>query len=176
MKTYFLFLLIGASALMGANLDIVNGSVKAHTEVIVDSHIDPVTTGLKSHLDMPQGIESMRGSVDISVKDLISNKPDRDEHMHKAIESDKYPLATYTFQSVTGVGGDRYDIDGVLKFHGVQKALRVMAYIHENGNDIVLKGKSAFKMSDYGVKPPRLILISVRDRIDLTIDAKFRKR
>jgi len=175
MKTSLLLSLFAASALMGGNLVVTKGSVKAHTEVLVDSHIDPVTSTLVSHLTMPKGIESIRGSVEVSLKDLKSDKADRDEHMEEAIESAKFPMATYTFRSVTKQGNG-YTIDGVLKFHNVSKPLKIKASISEKDGKVHLNGNASFKMSSYGVQPPKLLLMTVRDRVDLAIDVNFNER
>ena len=175
MKYALLLSLFAASTLMGGSLTLTNGSVKAHTEVFGDSTIDPMTTGITSHLTISQGIESIKGSVNISLKALKSDNEERDEHMFETIESGKYPLATYTFQEVTKAGTG-YQINGILDFHGVKKPLTVTAAITEEKGHISLKGKSAFMMSDFGVKPPKLLFLTVRDQIDLTIDVTFKRR
>jgi len=175
MKKTLLLSLFAASSLMASSLIVTTGSVKAHTEVFGDSTIDPVTKSITSHLTMPKDIESISGSVDISVKKLKSDNETRDEHMVEAIASDKYPLAKYTFKSVTKTG-NKYKIDGILNFHGVQKPLSINADITERSGTVALKGKASFKMSNYGVKPPKLLLLTVRDRIDLHINVTFKEK
>ncbi|BAF72027.1 YceI family protein [Sulfurovum sp. NBC37-1] len=175
MKKTLLLSLLAASSLMASSLIVTNGSVKAHTEVFGDSTIDPVTKSITSHLSMGNSVESIKGSVDVSVRKLKSDNETRDEHMVEAIASDKYPLATYTFKSVTKTG-NQYKIDGILNFHGVQKPLSIKADIAEKPGSVALKGKASFKMSDYGVKPPKLLLLTVRDRIDLSVNVTFKKK
>jgi len=175
LKNTLLLSVFAASSLMASSLIVTTGSVKAHTEVFGDSTIDPVTRRITSHLTMPNGIESIKGSIDVSVKKLKSDNETRDEHMVEAIASNTYPLAKYTFKSVTKTG-NRYKIDGILNFHGVQKPLSINADIREKSGTVALKGKASFKMSNYGVKPPKLLLLTVRDRIDLSVDVTFRKK
>jgi len=160
---------------MASDLVVTTASIKAHTEVFGDSTIDPVTTSLTSRLSMSGGIETIKGTVDASIRLLKSDNAKRDEHMVKAIESDKYPLATYSFKEVKKAGA-KYKISGILNFHGVKKPLSITADIKEKNGKVSFKGQGSFKMSSYGVKPPKLLLLTVRDQIDLDIDVQFKKR
>ncbi|KYJ85845.1 YceI family protein [Sulfurovum riftiae] len=175
MKKIFIFTLVAASSLFANTLVVTNGSVKAHTEVFGDSTIDPSTKSITSHLQMDDTIESLKGSVDVSVRKLKSDNETRDEHMVEALESNKYPVAHYTFGKVSKTASG-YTIDGILKFHNVERPLKINARIIDNGNSIEIKGKGKFKLSSYNVKPIRLLLLTVRDRIDLNIDVKFKKQ
>lgn len=175
MKTSLLFLLLASSWLMAGNLMITQSDVQAHTEVLGDSTINPKTTNLTSHLTMEKNIESIRGTIDISMLDLKSDNADRDEHMTKAIESAKYTLATYTFKEVKK-SAKGYTVNGILDFHGVEKPLTIQAEIHNIKGVITFKGASSFLMSSYNVTPPKMFFLTVRDQIDLTIDVKFKKR
>jgi len=175
MNKLILLPLLTLSTLMAQNLLVTQGTVKAHTEVFGDKNIEPSTHGIVSHLTMEKGISSIKGKVDISVIKLKSDNSDRDEHMVKALESKRYPLSTYTFRKVSK-DARGYVIDGVLTFHGVSKPLKVHADIQEKGNNLVLKGKSAFLLSDYQVKPIKLLFMTVRDKIDLAINVTFKKQ
>lgn len=170
-----LFLAILCSAwLTAANLVVTDGKVKAHTEVFGDSTIDPSTTGLNSHLTIGNGIESIRGSIDVSMHVLKSDNSDRDKHMLKAIEEVKYPFAKYTFKNIKK-SNKGYIVDGILDFHNVKKPLSIQAEIMTTKNGILFKGNSSFLMSDYQVKPPKLLFLTVRDKVDLDIDVVFKK-
>ena len=158
--------------LTAGNLVVTKGEVKAHTEVFGDSSIDPLTTRLYSHLTIKNNIESIRGSIDISMRTLKSDNKDRDEHMIGAIEVDKFPLAKYTFKDVQK-SENGYIIKGMLNFHGIQKPLSIQAHISKKNNELNIKGTSSFLMSDYHVKPPKMLFLTVRDQVDLVIDVKF---
>ena len=175
MQKTLLISLLTLSSLFAQNLVVTQGQVKAHTEVFGDKHIEPLTKSIVSHLQMDGDITSIKGSVDVSVLKLKSDNADRDEHMVKALESKAYPLASYTFKKVQK-NDKGYVIDGVLKFHGVSRPLKVYADIQDKGNTLLLKGKSSFKLSDYRVKPIKLLFMTVRDKIDLKINVTFKKQ
>jgi len=172
MKKALLLSLLVSSYLIAGNLVVTHGTVKAHTEVFGDSQINPTTTKLTSHLSMSGDPTTLTGSIDVSMKGLKSDNEDRDEHMSEAINSGQFPNATYTISSVTKSGGG-YKLDGKLSFHGTTKPLTLHADISKSGDKVSFKGNGTFAMSSFGVTPPKLLLLTVRDRIDLTIDVNF---
>jgi polyisoprenoid-binding protein YceI len=94
--------------------------------------------------------------------------------MGKALESDKYPLARFDFLKITK-NKKKYSIKGTLTFHGVKHPLTINADISDNGKNISIKGKTAFKLSEYKIKPIKMLFLTVRDRIDIAINATFKK-
>ena len=175
MKIYFFLVIMATTWLAAGNLVVTKGQVKAHTEVLGDSSINPSTTGLNSHLTIGNNIESIRGSIDISMSILKSDNKDRDEHMLQAIEDVKYPVAKYTFNDVKK-SDKGYIVSGILDFHGVKKPLVIQAQITKSNSKIDLEGTSSFLMSSYNVKPPKMLILTVRDQVDLAIDVKFETR
>lgn len=124
---------------------------------------------------MGKSIESIKGTIDISMTNLKSDNADRDEHMSESIESSKYSLATYTFKEVKK-SDSGYTVNGILNFHGVKKPLTINAKIDKTKNGLSFKGVSSFLMSSYGVTPPKMFFLTVRDQIDLNINVMFKKR
>ncbi len=173
-KIILLSILTLSTSLMAQKLVVNHGIVKAHTEVFGDSSIDPATTGIISHLTMGKEITSIKGSVDVSILKLKSDNDERDEHMVVALESKSYPVSTYIFTKVQKASHG-YTINGVLNFHGVKKPLNIDADITQKGKEIIFHGKSSFLLSDYKIKPIKLLFLTVRNKIDLTIDVTFKK-
>jgi polyisoprenoid-binding protein YceI len=169
MKKTIAGLMVACTLVFGHSLSVEKGIVKAHTEVFGDSTIDPETTAIVSHLTEENGITSLRGSIDVNVRKLYSDNSKRDEHMVGAIESDKYPVATYTFREVIPEGG-HYTISGYLNFHGIKRPLKFDAEITQNAQKMHIKAKSHIKLSEYMVKPIKLLFLTVRDRVDLNVD------
>lgn len=175
MKTSLLLSILASSWLTAGSLLVTQAKVEAHTEVFGDSTINPVTTHLKSHLSMGKNIESMRGSIDISMLKLKSDNSKRDEHMVESIESAKYPFATYTFKEVKK-SSTGYSVHGILDFHGVKKPLTIEANIVKTKSGLHFNGTSGFLMSSYNVTPPTMFFLTVRDQVDLKIDVMFKNR
>lgn len=173
-KTLFISLLT-LSTLMGNKLVVEHGTIQAHTEVFGDSNINPATNTIISHLSIGKTITSIRGKVDISVSDLKSTNHKRDEHMYKALETNKYPIATYTFKKIKKLS-QGYEIDGVLYFHGVTNPITIYADITQKGNKVYFHGRSYLLQSKFKIKPIRLLFLQVRDKVDLNINVTFIKK
>lgn len=174
MKNLLLVLLI-SFPLLATDLVIKDGYVAAHTEMMMDSTIDPINNSLQADIRI-QGndITSIEGKFWVEMKLFTSDKADRDENMYESFEAATYKLATYNISSVTKTDEkDKYVIDGVLSFRGVDKPLSAKAEITSVNGSLTINANSMIMMSDFGIKPPCLIFMCVRDQVDLLIKASF---
>lgn len=167
-------LLLVASVYAG-NLSFESGSIKAHTEVFGDSSIDPVFKKATSHLSMGDSVGSLRGSIDVSIADFMSDNAKRDANMHETMESDKFPKASFEIKEVIAKGGDNVILKGTLSLHGVSKPLSFEGSVSEEGSKVRIKAKSSMKMSDFGINPPKMVFLSVRDQVDLNVDVVLKR-
>ncbi len=154
------------------------GVVKAHTEVFGDSTIDPESRDIKTDLSMENGITSLKGKIFIKAADLVSDNKDRDDHMHETINVVGHPLISYTIKSVSkdDKSDNSYMLNGVLELHGVKKELDVDAEMVQNDSLINLRSKFSLNMSDFGIKPPVLLFLTVRDRVDIDVNLDLKEK
>lgn len=167
-------LLLAASAYAG-NLSFESGTIKAHTEVFGDSSIDPVFKKATSHLNMGDSIASLKGTMEVSIADFISDNAKRDSNMRETMESDKFPKASFEIKEVIAKGGDNVTLKGVMSIHGVSKPLSFEGSVNEEGSKVRIKAKSSMKMSDYGITPPKMVFLTVRDQVDLNVDVVLKR-
>lgn len=167
-------LLLAASVYAG-NLSFESGVIKAHTEVFGDSSIDPVFKKATSHLSMGDLTTSLRGSMDVSIADFMSDNSKRDTNMHETMESDKFPKASFEIKEVIAKGGDNVILKGTLSMHGVTKPLSFEGSVNEEGSKVRIKAKSSMKMSDFGITPPKMVFLTVRDQVDLNVDVVLKR-
>lgn len=174
MKKILLVLLLSLP-LFATNLVLKNGYVAAHTEMMMDSTIDPVNNYLEADVTIEgSDITSLQGKFWVEMDLFTSDEPDRDKNMYESVESNKYKLANYTISSVTKTQEqDIYMIEGVLSFHGVEKPLSAKAKITVVDGSLTIDATSKILVSDFGVEPPCLVFICVRDQVDLLIKASF---
>lgn len=165
-----LLLMIALAAVLGAApLKVVTGHVKAHTEVFGDSTIDPQTDAIISHLESDGTPESLSGYVTVAVSKLVSDNADRDEHMHEAMASSDFPEAVYTFGTIAK-NDTGYTVEGSLTLHGVIKPLTLEVQMTQEDNHLKMSGTGSLLMSNFGIEPPTLLFLTVRDRVDITFD------
>jgi polyisoprenoid-binding protein YceI len=171
---YLFLALFASSVLFASNLTFLKGSVLAHTSVFGDSTINPATSHITSHLKMQKDVGSLHGSVDVSLIDLKSDNAKRDEHMYEAIDTKKYTKATYTIDSLKKQSTGKYIINGTLLLHGVKKPIALEGMVSKKGNTLHIQAKTSFKMSSFGITPPKMFFLTVRDRLDMKIDTTYK--
>ncbi|OHD87988.1 MAG: hypothetical protein A2W83_00700 [Sulfuricurvum sp. RIFCSPLOWO2_12_43_5] len=170
----FVVVLVATSAFAG-NLSFESGSIKAHTEVFGDSSIDPVTKKIVSALSMDKDPSTLKGSVEASMLDLISDNKKRDEHMRETMECDRFHMAVFDIKEVVAKGGDNVLLKGSMNLHGVTKPMSFEGTITEEASKVRIKAKSSLKMSDFGITPPKMVFLSVRDQVDLNVDISLKR-
>lgn len=174
MKKISLVTLALASALSAGSLSFDSGSIKAHTEVFGDRTIDPFTKKATSHFTMDDTPSTLKGSMEISVLDLISDNKKRDEHMQEVLESSSFPKAIFTLKEVIAKGGDGYTLKGTMTLHGVSKPSSFESTMSDEGGKLHIKATGMIKMTDFGIKPIKLMFLTVRDQLDLRVDVTLR--
>lgn len=164
-----------AASVYAGNLGFESGSIKAHTEVFGDTTIDPMSKKATSHLSMDASAATLKGSIDVSMSDLFSDNKKRDEHMQEALESSLFPKAIFDLKEVVAKGGDSYTLKGTMTLHGVSKPISFEGTISEEGNKVRIKAQSGIKMTDYGIKPIKMMFLTVRDQVDLSVDVLLKR-
>ena len=156
-------------------LSFESGSIKAHTEVFGDSTIDPVTKKIGSRLSMGNDVKSLSGSVSASMLDLISDNKKRDEHMREALECDMFHDAVFEIKEVVSKGGDNYTLKGNMTLHGTTKPINFDADITATDAKVTIKAKGMLKMTDFAIKPIKMVFLTVRDQVDLTVELALKR-
>lgn len=167
--------MVACGFLYAGPLNFESGSIKAHTEVFGDSTIDPVTKKITTHFSMEDDPKTLRGTADASMLDLISDNKKRDEHMRETLDGDKFHQATFEIKEVVAKGGDNYTLKGTMNLHGVTKPMSFEGMITQEGSKVRIKVAGALKMSDFGIKPPKMVFLTVRDQVDVSVDVVLKR-
>lgn len=167
--------LIAGSCLYGGALTFETGVIKGHTEVFGDSSIDPAFKKAVSHLSMDDSPLTLKGNIEVSVADFTSDNKKRDANMYETMESTKFPKSAFEIKEVVGKGGDKYQLTGMLTLHGVQKPMSFEGAVRNDGNKVHIKVSGTMKMSDYGITPPKMVFLTVRDQVDISVDVVLKR-
>jgi len=171
------FILLCSLPLLAGNLTLKEGFVAAHTEMLMDSTIDPLNNTLRADMSM-QGNDllSLKGKLTVDMSLFVSDNSDRDEHMDEATEVNTYPLASYTITHITKAeGANNYVLEGTLDFHGKQNPLSFNAEIIHAGKTVTINATSMILVSEYGLEMPCMMFMCVRDQVDLFAKAVLSK-
>ena len=120
----------------------------------------------------------------IKTKTLKSRNRSRDERMHRtALESSTYPeirvqaLSLRTEAPRLGATPTAFEVTVRLTLHGVKQELTFPVKASVANDILFVDGSTSLLMTDYGIRRPRLLLLTVRDltEIDFHIVARARR-
>ena len=161
-------------SLYAGNLSVSNSAIMAQTEVFGDSEINPYTKNVQSSLTIDDKIESIKGQIFFDTLTMVSTKKDRDDHMYKLLNVEKYKTVTFDITSVVR-NGLNYDINGILTLSGVSKEITVKSNIIEENGQIILDGGFSFNLTDFKLEPPTMLVLTVRNQIDIIYKIDLKK-
>jgi polyisoprenoid-binding protein YceI len=58
-------------------------------------------------------------------------------------------------------------LEGELMLHGVSRSLRIPATVSPMGGMVEVEGRTTLKMSDYGIKQPAFLFLTVKDEVEV---------
>lgn len=107
-------------------------------------------------------------ALSIPVVKMHSGKDGLDKNMQKALKTDHNPTIDFRLESYKAApfpaGGDSLDITatGKLAIAGVEKEVELRATARRSGNFVSIEGSKPLLMTDFGVKPPTMMLGAMR--------------
>lgn len=110
-------------------------------------------------------------SVVILVASMSTENRNRDSTMMEMFGYPKHKEIRARFREAV-MDGTTVVLTGDLEIAGKTRPLVVKGTVTDDGKSIVLAGTFAVKLSDYGLEPPRLLFLSVKD----TVQVAFRFR
>lgn len=110
-------------------------------------------------------------SLSVPVAQLDCGNKTMNEHMRKALKSEANPQITWKMSSYE-VQGASVVINGKLTIAGKENAIELRGTGSADNGTIRFKGSKQFKMTEYGVKPPSLMLgtMKVGDPVTVSFD------
>jgi hypothetical protein len=112
-------------------------------------------------------------TVTIPVRELKSKESGLDKNMYKALKVDACPAIEFRLDKYrVGVSSPPLQATGTLRIACQEKPVTLDANLAPEPGGLRLQGEYALLMSEFGVKPPTLMLgaIKVRDRVVIHYD------
>ena len=127
--------------------------------------------------------DGISGQLTVSVATLSTGAEGRDKEMLKALAAEKYPTMAFviqavsaSFPSVTEHSDVLLTVQGRLTISGIDRVKRFSGRVRWKDHRLWVRGETRFKMTDFGIKPPKYLLLSVKDEVgvgfDLLLDPK----
>ncbi|MEO6396894.1 MAG: YceI family protein [Tepidiformaceae bacterium] len=123
------------------------------------------------------GLDSSKPTAfTVGLKTLKSNESRRDDRAQTALETTKFPSATFTAKSLTGMPKEFTATDsvmqlaGTLDLHGVQKEVVWELKVKKDGEILSGLGTVKFKYADFGIRKPDIGgFVTVEEEVTLQI-------
>lgn len=118
-------------------------------------------------------------SLNISVvaESLKSGKSAMDKNTFKALNTDDHKTIDFSLTSlkqVTKVSDRSFKISALAKLtiSGVTKSITIDMTVRLEGNKVFLDGEKSFKMTDFGIDPPKALLGTIKTGDEIKIEFK----
>lgn len=123
----------------------------------------------------PQGAAKVHLTISTDLRTLKTDNALRDQHMRDTLlEVGRFPRATFTaseFRPAPGakMEGGEGTLSGTLTLHGIERPVSLPIRYAVNGTTLQGEGTLLVKLTDFGMTPPRLLGLKVRDQVTVEI-------
>ena len=121
-------------------------------------------------------LQSLAAEVETGCFDTAD--PDRTEAMSRYFSLAEHPHASFALsqcQEIVSEGGGcwRVRMLGILSFVDIRRQLPVTGTVREEGGRLLWELQCKWSFTAYGLKAPRLLMLSVRDIVDIKAHLEF---
>jgi polyisoprenoid-binding protein YceI len=118
--------------------------------------------------------------VRIDAASLDTGNSTRDGIMRSDhLETARFPTIDFLLTAVDGVThqGETWEFtaSGTLSLHGVSREIRLALRASQEGDAVRLAGRLPLKMTDYGIRIPRFLFLTVDDEVMVSFDVTARR-
>jgi polyisoprenoid-binding protein YceI len=147
--------------------------------------IHSTTVGLEGFVDLEVD-ESGRVDVDVApagelslrVDRLSSGNPLEDRELRRRIDARRFPTIDGRLTALHRAGQDgRYVVRGDVTFRGVTNTYADEMTIAQHDDETVhLEGRSTFDIRDFGMEPPRILMLRVHPEVAVKVAIVARRQ
>jgi len=110
------------------------------------------------------------GRLEVPVRGLRSGNPLEDGELQRRVDARRFPTIVGEVRDATlGDDDGRFRVEGDLTFHGVTKRISGDVLVASDGDRLQIEGEQVFDIREFGVKPPRILLLRVHPEVRVRI-------
>ena len=135
------------------------------------------TSGLEGWVELELGrggrldVAAAPGAhLEFRVDRLTSGNPFEDRELRRRIDARRFPTITGDMTSIEPAGeGGRYRVAGDLTFRGVTRPYEDEMTVEASDGTVILAGEKTFDVRDFGMEPPRILLLKVEPKVSVKV-------
>jgi len=155
---------------------------RSHVWIDARSNLHPIhsaTDGLEGFVELnvePAGELDLTvapaGQLSLEVSKLSSGNRLEDRELHKRIDSRRFPTIDGVLDQVQKNGSSNtYRVSGDITFRGVSKRHEdEMTILEIDDQTIQLQGSSSFDIREFGMEPPKMLMLKVDPEVVVRIE------
>jgi polyisoprenoid-binding protein YceI len=135
------------------------------------------TDGLRGWIEFDldgdeEGAGAPAGHLELPVEQLRSGNLLEDRELRRRMDARRYPTIAGELTVMREAEGDgRYEVGGELTFRGVTRSYKdEMALEQLDRRTIRLSGRSTFDIRDFGMEPPRILMLKVEPQVAVRVE------
>jgi polyisoprenoid-binding protein YceI len=110
-------------------------------------------------------------TMSVPVRRLTSGNSLEDRELQKFVDVARYPTIDGVLTAIERVEGERYRISGDLALRGVSRPCRdVVRITPVDERTLRIEGESTFDIRDFGLQPPRILMLRVEPTVLVRIE------
>jgi polyisoprenoid-binding protein YceI len=115
--------------------------------------------------------EAARGKLTLPVSRLSSGNAMEDREMQRRVDARRFPSIEGVLTGMEGKGEDHtYEVKGDISFKGVTRSYQDRMTVTPVDDDTIeLSGQSRFDIREFGMEPPRILLLKVQPEVDVRV-------
>ena len=145
------------------------------------SNLHPIRTeapGLEGWLDVDIGDgtinvdQPLSGHLEFPVDNMKSGNALEDREMRRRIDARRYPTIMGDLKSMKQTDeSSRYIVGGELTFRGTSRSYEDQMTVELlNDRTISMSGQSVFDIRDFGMDPPRILILKVQPEVTVRVE------
>jgi polyisoprenoid-binding protein YceI len=119
----------------------------------------------RPRLDQPYSAE-----LELPIEAIKSGNGIQDREMRRRFEASRYPTITARVTHGEALPGEgRYRAVAQLTMHGQTREIAGEVQLRVDGTTMTIDGQQVINVKDFGIDPPRLIILKVDPEVDLRV-------
>jgi polyisoprenoid-binding protein YceI len=154
---------------------------RSHVWIDGKSSVHPIhssTDGLDGYVELEMGPEGVdlatkpAARLSLPVSRLSTGNRLEDRELQRRIDARRYPTIEGVLALIDRSGDNgSYRIAGDITFHGVDRRYTdEMTIAAVDSDTIKLAGRSRFDVRDFGLEPPRMLMLRVEPEVDVRVE------